>query len=154
MPTKVESPGQGSQGYRWKFMIMNKLFWASSLKQFIKYGIVGIINTFITLTTIFIFMKIIGANYVIANVVGYTLGFLNSFILNKIWTFGSEGRVRKEIILFFLVFIVSYAVQLLFLLLIKEQLGISAEMSQIIAMGFYTIINFLGNKHFTFRQGV
>jgi putative flippase GtrA len=122
-----------------------------SLQQFARYCAVGMLNTLITLATIFVLMKIFGVNYVVANAVGYVLGFTNSFIMNKIWTFGSSGKVQREAPIFVLVFAVSYGAQLVFLLILKEGLAVSAELSQIVAMGFYTIVNFLGNKYITFK---
>lgn len=125
--------------------------WSHNLREFARYCVVGILNTLITLAVIFILMKAFDVNYVFANAVGYVFGFTNSFILNKFWTFSSRGRVHREAALFVLVFAVSYAAQLMFLLVLKEGFGISADFSQIVAMGFYTIVNFLGNKYITFR---
>ena len=136
-----------------KKITANRLpFWKESFRQFFKYGIVGVVNTLITLAAIFILMEFIGVHYVAANAVGYILGFINSFIMNKIWTFESKGNTSKEILSFVLIFLVSYAFQLLLLILIKEKIGISAEIAQVVAMIFYTIISFIGNKSFTFRK--
>jgi len=123
-------------------------------QQFIKYGIVGVINTLITLSVIFLLMNGFDVNYLISNIVGYMLGFINSFILNKLWTFKSKGKLKNELFLFIIAFLVCYGAQLLFLIFLIEGLDFSAEISQIIAMAFYTILNFLGNKYFTFKQGV
>ena len=120
-------------------------------RQFIKFGLVGILNTLITLTIIFLFMKVLKASYILSNVVGYILGFINSFILNKIWTFKSKGHVGKESFYFIVIFLVCYSIQLGFLIILKEKLLIKAEYAQIIAMGLYTIMNFTGNKYITFK---
>lgn len=128
------------------------VFWKESIRQLFKYGIVGIVNTIITLATIFILMELLKVNYIVSNLVGYGLGFANSFIMNKLWTFESRGRLPREIVFFILIFLVSYALQLILLVILKEKLGIAAEISQVMAMVFYTIISFIGNKRFTFRK--
>ena len=121
------------------------------IRQFIKYGLVGVLNTILTISIIFIFMKLLNASYIISNAVGYLFGFINSFILNKIWTFKSKKSIGKESFYFILIFIICYSFQLVFLVILKEKLLVNPEYAQIIAMVFYTIINFTGNKFITFR---
>ena len=54
-----------------------------TVKQAIKYGIVGVSNTVITAVVIWIMMKLFGCSDVVSNMVGYIAGVLNSFIWNK-----------------------------------------------------------------------
>ena len=84
--------------------------------------------------------------------IGYTFGFINSFIWNKFWTFKSKNFQTKEAVLFIFVFLISYAIQFILLLFLKEVIHIKVELAQILAMIFYTIINFLGNKYLTFKK--
>ena len=62
-----------------------------TVKQAIKYGIVGVSNTVITAVVIWIMMKLFGCSDVVSNMVGYVAGVLNSFIWNKQWTFRSSA---------------------------------------------------------------
>lgn len=130
-----------------------KIYWKLPLffQQMIKFGIVGVINTFITLSIIFILMKGFNTPYIYSNIIGYFFGLLNSFILNKNWTFKSNGKVSREAILFLILFGVSYLLQLGVLVFIVEVLTIREDLSQIFAIGVYTLTNFLGNKLITFR---
>lgn len=121
------------------------------LRQLIKYGLVGVLNTIITISIIFVFMKLLNVSYILSNAVGYLFGFVNSFILNKIWTFKSKKSIGRESFFFVLIFVICYLFQLLLLVILKEKLQIKPEYAQIIAMGFYTVINFLGNKYITFK---
>jgi len=122
------------------------------LYQFLKFGIVGILNTLITLICIFILMKIFKVSYIISNIIGYAWGLINSFILNKIWTFKSKGDTKKESILFILVYLITYILQLGLLILLKEVIHINADIAQIIGMIFYTITGFILNKFITFNK--
>ncbi|MDR3142710.1 MAG: GtrA family protein, partial [Tannerellaceae bacterium] len=58
-----------------------------AIRQVIKYGIVGISNTIVTAAVIWVMMKLSGCPAVLSNITGYIAGLLNSFILNKQWTF-------------------------------------------------------------------
>ena len=49
-----------------------------TVKQAIKYGIVGVSNTVITAVVIWIMMKLFGCSDVVSNMVGYVAGVLNS----------------------------------------------------------------------------
>ena len=120
--------------------------------QFLKFGIVGLLNTLITLSIIFILMKLLHVSYRISNIIGYIFGLSNSFIWNKFWTFKSKIFSAREIILFLLVFLVSFGLQFLILNLLVEIIHINEDLSQIFAMIFYTIINFFGNKYITIKN--
>lgn len=120
--------------------------------QAIRFGIVGVLNTGITLAVIFVLMKGLGVHYALSNCIGYVVGFLNSFVLNKKWTFRSKGNVGVEGVLFVAVFGVCYLMQLGALVLMKETIGITADYAQLLAMAVYTGFNFILNKLITFRN--
>lgn len=120
--------------------------------QAIRFGIVGVLNTGITLAVIFVLMKGLGVHYALSNCIGYVVGFLNSFVLNKKWTFRSKGNVGVEGVLFVAVFGVCYLMQLGALVLMKETIGITADYAQLLAMAVYTGLNFILNKLITFRN--
>ncbi len=123
-----------------------------TVKQFIKYISVGLLNTIIGLSVIFFCMKILHFTYIISNILGYFVGLINSFIWNKIWTFGSKGNTGIETAKFLLVFSISYTIQLGALIIIKEIMHIIPEIAQILSVGVYTITSFILNKFFTFRK--
>ena len=120
----------------------------------IKFSFVGVINTSITLLTIFILMKLFSVSYIISNIIGYAFGFINSFVMNKKWTFKANGPLFRETALFIIIFIICYILQLLFLILLTRYIGINTEYSQVLAMIIYTVFNFLGNKFITFKKSI
>lgn len=121
-------------------------------KQAIKYGIVGACNTLITAAVIWVMLKIGGCSAVMSNVVGYAAGVLNSFIWNKQWTFQSHTGWRKSAIRFGVVFAVCYLLQLALLFVLEAVLPIDTYYNQLIAMAFYTVLNFILNKIYTFKE--
>lgn len=118
----------------------------------LKYSAVGVINTAIGLSVIFICMELFHLSYIVSNILGYACGLVSSFILNKHWTFISKGHHGRELTKFLLVFFIAYGIQFIALVLFKERLGILPEIAQIIGIAVYTGIGFLLNKFFTFRQ--
>ncbi len=123
-----------------------------TLKQAVKYGLVGISNTLITAVVIWIMMKILGFSDIFSNITGYAAGVANSFIWNKQWTFKSSDSWMSSAIRFGFVFGICYLLQLGLLLYLNKNLHIDPYYNQLIAMAFYTVVNFLLNKFYTFKE--
>lgn len=126
---------------------MNK---RNSLKQFVKYGLVGVVNTLLTFVSYWI-IKAISGNIDVANALSYALGMLCSFCLNKRWTFQSRGKRWKiEATLFFVGCALCWGVQWmafrLFLTMLPE------VVAQLAGMVVYTLLGFVFNKTVTFRK--
>jgi len=121
------------------------------LRQCFTFGTVGIINTALTLGIIYALVEFLGVWYVAGNALGYAAGFINSFVMNKLWTFKSRGPVARESFLFAAVFAACYAVQLGTLLALRKLFAMDTFLSQVISMAPYTALNFLGNRNITFR---
>lgn len=122
------------------------------LKQFIKYSIVGVFNTLIGLGIIFVLFNIYKINYILANVIGYSLGLINSFLWNKRWTFRSLNHYSKEIIPFIFIFIVSYFANLIGLIISVEVFMINHNLSFILGSIIYVAISFTANRKWTFSN--
>jgi putative flippase GtrA len=140
------------------------------VKQAIKYGVVGVGNTLLSLLIIWIMTKWMGCSEALSNFIGYIIGLINSYFWNKQWTFHSKANWKKSAIRFFGVFAVCYLLQLLLLLVMNkfcpenpplynffrpalQQLHVdSLFYIQILAMTFYTVINFVINKFYTFKS--
>ncbi|MDL2244001.1 GtrA family protein [Parabacteroides sp. OttesenSCG-928-J18] len=123
-----------------------------TIKQALKYGVVGVSNTLITAVVIWVMMKVFGISDVVSNITGYVAGVLNSFILNKQWTFRSTQGWLVSAVRFGAVFGVCYLLQLGLLLYLNRTLTIDPYYNQLIAMVFYTVINFIMNKYITFKS--
>jgi len=124
----------------------------SFFAQSIKYIVVGIINTLLTLVVIWLMRNVFHTPLVVANVTGYVLGFINSFLLNRSWTFKSFNDWKKEFIKFLMVFFICYLIQLGVLLLLEKYTGLKETYNVLIGMVVYTALNFLFNKYFTFKK--
>jgi len=122
------------------------------LAQAIKYGTVGVINTLLTLAIIWLMRNVFHTSLVVANATGYVLGFLNSFLLNRSWTFKSFNNWKKEFLKFLIAFAICYLIQLGVVLLLEKYTGLKEAYNVLIGMAVYTALNFLVNKYFTFKK--
>jgi len=121
--------------------------------EVIKFGFVGILNTLISLAVIYILMNLVGLDYRVSNISGYVAGLINSFFWNRNWTFkDKEGNPAKQAVNFIIVFLISYGIQFLALILLVDHFHIHENWAQPGAMIVYTGINYLLNKFITFRK--
>ncbi|OWP28286.1 sugar translocase [Porphyromonas gingivalis] len=121
--------------------------------QLIKYGIVGVSNTLISMIVIFLLLKIAGMKDGPANLIGYIAGLINSFIWNRKWTFRSRTSWRQTFVPFIIMFVICYALQYGLLMWLNEySTSYDKYYNHLIGMAFFTIINFLANKFITFGK--
>ena len=117
-----------------------------------RFGIVGVIRTFIGLFIIFVPYNLWGVNYILCNIVSYSVGLIVGFILHKNWVFKSTENWNKEAIPYFVTFGIGYIINMILLILCAEKLKINVNTSQIIAIFGFTTTNYLLNKFWTFRK--
>jgi len=122
------------------------------LKQFIVYLLVGSINTVAGLAVIYIFSEILHAHYIVANGTGYALGLAIAFTMHRKVTFRGADKAtpRKQIAPFLGVFAVGYMIQLGVLIMLHKS-GMVDFLSQVIALGVYVVVSFIGHKYLTFK---
>lgn len=136
----------------------------TTVLQFIRYALVGVMNTMVTLFVILICKSLLGINPWVSNAAGYVAGFINSFIWNKLWVFNSHDKVVHEAFRFFGGFMVCYGLQLLVTYLITDYTALGDMewrirnftlsgygVATLIGMAVYTMANFIYNRLVTFR---
>ncbi|WP_321371079.1 GtrA family protein [uncultured Desulfuromusa sp.] len=125
----------------------------SSSIQFIKFSLVGILNTLVHYLVFYLLFRVAGIAMILASAVGYMTGVLNSYLINRKWTFKPSGSgAGAEFIKFFVVNLVSLGVNLLSLQFLVSALGMLPEIAQVLAIFCSLLVNFSGNKWWTFKQ--
>jgi putative flippase GtrA len=118
----------------------------------VKYLLVGVANTGVGLGTIYFAMYFLRLDIIPANALGYSLGILLSFILNKTWTFSSTDRVVASFLRFIIVVAVAYTANLATVLIATLHFNINRYIAQALGMLPYIAIGFLGSRFFAFRS--
>lgn len=127
----------------------------SNFRQFIVFCGVGVINTAVCLGLIIFLSVAYDMHHAIANVIGYAVGIAVGFTLHSLITFSdipNQKPWRSRLKSFFIIFIVAYLLQFLFLLLMVDILHAPEILSQILSCGVYTVMGYLGNKLYTFQD--
>ncbi|CUU68061.1 GtrA family protein [Campylobacter hyointestinalis subsp. hyointestinalis] len=131
--------------------LKNKIISAINKKEITKFAIVGIINTIIGLTIIYVLIYLRFNDYT-ANLFGYVIGIFFSYILNKFYVFNNlRNNINfKEIIIFIIIFIFSYLMNIVILNISLNYF--TSYVAQFFAIFVYTIFNFILNKFITFKN--
>lgn len=115
-----------------------------------KYGLVGVVNTLVTLAAFFL-LRHWGVQLDLSNLLSYVIGILNSFVMNKLLVFRDKrsGWVRQGGVFFIgagLCWALQWAAFRALLLLLPE------NGAYLIAMFVYPALNYLFNRLVTFRK--
>ena len=136
--------------------------------EILRYILVGIANISLGFGLISLF-TLWGLNYVLSNFLGYFLGMVCSFLLHRHYTFRSQQRSAKTLLLQFLSFIagngICYGANLLTLIGLVELARLPAWSTQALgsakwgtwfAQGLsvfvYVVLGFLVNKFIVFAK--
>ena len=152
---------------------------SSGVRQFARFVVVGCINVFVSFAVFMLFYRLfplatfvldatgsLGARLAndlarlgvhsidagVANTIGAAAGMVNSFILNKHWTFEAGGLTRLQVRRFVILNILVIGGSTLNIFVFIDLLRAPYLLIWIITTGLAMITNFLGNKYWTFVE--
>ncbi len=123
--------------------------------EFIRFCVVGVLNTAIDLGLFALLTRLIGLDPLIANVLSFSAGATNSFLLNKYWTFGAGGRgqeVALQATKFAIITLLVLCIHEGLLFLLHKQLDWPDLLVKVLAIGVGVVVGFVGNRFWTFRK--
>jgi putative flippase GtrA len=122
------------------------------LVQFVKFGIVGVSNTLITFLVYTLLLKGFGVWYIAASAIGFIVGAVNGFLLNRRWTFAGHVGDAYPPLRWAIVQSGGLAINLGLLYVFVHDAGIDKLLSQAFATVVVTITTFFVNRAWTFRH--
>lgn len=122
--------------------------------QFLKFGLVGVLNTVIAYV-VYLFFIMVGIHYMFSNLIGFTVSVINSYYWNSRYVFKVDGQrawwktLAKTYI--------SYAgtgivLSSLLLFLWVDVFGIMEEVAPLLNLLFTVPINFVVNKFWAYQK--
>ena len=114
-----------------------------NINLFLRFCLVGCSNVVVTLTSFYVLHSILMINYLLASVFAYSLGIVNSFTWNRLWTFRVRGSNAKiEFFKFLLVNLIGLGINSCMMFFLVGIGGVNALISQVITIGLVLIFNF------------
>ncbi|RDU60535.1 GtrA family protein [Helicobacter marmotae] len=123
----------------------------SVAKSGLMYLGIGIINTCVGYGVIFLALWC-GFMPEVANIIGYGVGFIISYILNKTFTFASPSSHKRDLPRFLLAMGVAYIAQFITMSCSYRIFGLNAYIAQIVGGAVYVCIGFVMSRYYAFRS--
>lgn len=125
--------------------------------ELVKFLIVGILNTIIGASIMFIAYNFLKLNYWVSTSLNYIVAGTFSFFANKKFTFKSEGKIFQKIIFFILTLIICYFVAFnlskkMIAFIDINDIKLKENISMVVGMVIYTVLNFILQKKIVFRK--
>ena len=124
---------------------------------FIKFVIVGVVNTIVGMSIMFISYNVLHLGYWLSSFLNFSLASILSFFLNKNITFQSKGNTGTKAIRFALniaiCYLIAYGMAKPFTmwLLNGQPVKIQENIAMLIGLGIFSILNYFGQKLIVFK---
>jgi putative flippase GtrA len=130
--------------------MLEQLATRAGVAQFLRFGLVGVANTATSYLVIRLLAPALGV--AAASAIGYAAGVMQSFLLNRFWTFSStrsEGRLSGEVLRFLAVNLACGGLFTLINSLAEPHIGLLPATLAGVAM--VTPLGFILNRFIVFR---
>jgi putative flippase GtrA len=125
---------------------------APAIVQFVKFGIVGVSNTLLSFAVYTLLLKAFGVWYVAASGIGFTVGAVNGFLLNRRWTFRGHVGDALTPVRWFVVQGCGLGLNLGLVYMFVDGFGIDKLVGQVPATAIVTVLTFFANRAWTFKM--
>jgi putative flippase GtrA len=119
--------------------------------QFIKFGLVGVSNTVIAFGIYTVLLKAFGVWYIAASGIGFAVGAVNGFLLNRSWTFRGHAGGSNAALRWMVVQGCGLMINLGLVYLLVSHGGMDKLSGQAIATAIVVVLTFFVNRRWTFR---
>lgn len=137
----------------WRSLLQKPLF--ARLWQFVKFGIVGVSNTLISLA-VYEVCVYLGLHYLAANALGLVISVINAYYWNNRCVFGhGERKTFAQHLRTYFKSLAAYGgtfvLDSCLLLFWVEALGVAESLAPVLNLLITIPLNFFVNKYWTFR---
>ena len=116
-----------------------------------KFALVGVANTLLDCALFLVLVYLAGLRPAPANIISYSCGVLNSFVLNKHWTFKAtrnQGVLHRQLAVFVLVNLVGVGLATVIVWKLADPLG--PPLAKAVAVGGTFAWNYATSRHLVF----
>lgn len=125
---------------------------------FWKFVLVGIINTLVGTTVMFVAYNALHLSYWISSASNYIIGSIVSYFLNKYFTFQNNEKSAKQVAMFIINITICYllayglAKPIVSWILSYQSKSVQDNLSMLVGMGAFVVFNYLGQRLFVFNK--
>lgn len=120
--------------------------------RFIKFAMVGVINTLVN-WIIFFILNALGMYYILANIIAYILGTVNSYLWNTLWVFKYKDKASTETTIKFIILnLIGLGLNTGILYVLVDLCNLNKFIGLVITTAIVMIINYIVNKLWVFSK--
>lgn len=122
----------------------------------VKFALVGCLNTGVDFLLFTILYGLLDVDELIAQTVSYSGGIVNSFVLNKLWTFEEKKVARDDLpklVKFVAINLLTLTTSVLLLHLLCNVVGINAYIAKVGVTPAMMALSYLLYRQIVFRRG-
>jgi putative flippase GtrA len=119
--------------------------------SWVRFGLVGVLNTITGLSIIYLLKWAFSVPDFPANLGGYGVGLIVSYILNSRWTFASKRPVASSLPRFAIVILVSYVINYAIVALALKS-NVNSYVAQAMGVLPYSLSTYFGSRFFVFHH--
>ena len=122
------------------------------LIRFIKFGMVGVLNTLVN-WVIFFILNALGMYYILANIIAYILGTVNSYLWNTLWVFKYKDKASTETTIKFIILnLIGLGLNTGILYVLVDLCNLNKFIGLVTTTAIVMIINYIVNKLWVFSK--
>ena len=127
-------------------------------KTTIKFLMVGVINTLVGTSVMFLSYNLLGLSYWISSAANYVVGSIVSYFLNKYFTFQNKDRSFQTVLKFVanisICYLIAYGIAkpLVYAILKGWPVKLQDNGAMLVGMGLFVVLNYCGQRCFVFRK--
>ena len=119
--------------------------------QLLRYAMVGLISNVI-LYLAYLLLTSFGLGHKTAMTFLYVVGILQTFLLNRRWTFNHNGKVHSTFIRYVITYAMGYLINLIALYILVDRYGLPHQVIQGVLIFAVAVFLFLLQKFWVFRN--
>ncbi len=122
--------------------------------EILRYLIVGGLNVILTGVIFYLLLYMLKQHYLIALGISWILGIIFTYVLNFIWVFQPEKKLRfqERFLKYFFIYFTSFASNVLVLYFFVEYMHFDPWWVQLFLIPFIVVFNFLLTKFWSLKR--
>lgn len=123
------------------------------LRQFLKFSVVGVISTLLDYGVFALLSSLIHVPYLLANILSFSLAVMNSYYLNRRWTYRSQHPNWKgEGLKYLIVYIIGLGISEFILFVLVDRWQIHQLLAKAVSVCLVIFWNYSGTRFWAFRH--
>jgi len=134
-----------------KTKYISQLLTPESMGQLYRYLVTGFSSAAIELTLLYVFKDIANFSIIVSNSIALSIVFWFNFLINRLWSFKSTANLKKQLIMYMMLFVFNLGASDLIMHLLTTELSMQYLLAKVFAIGAVVTWNFLLYKKVIYK---